>query len=142
VKIEPDRRWDHIGREVLRVHRDFQARALAELRSRGHTSLTPSQIGLLPHLESDGTTVSTAARRAEITKQAVGKLVHELERHGYVKRTPDRLDARAAVVTFTDAGAELLSDIGAVIESIESAYVERIGERRFRQLRTLLAQLA
>lgn len=139
---ESDRaRWDHIGRDVLAVHQDFQNRALGDLQRRGHTSLTASLIALLPHLETGGSRVAEAARRAGITKQAVGKLVGELERLGYVTRSPDPTDGRAAVVTFTTTGKRLLSDIRRTIATIEKDYAARLGEERLRQLRVLLNQL-
>lgn len=131
-------RWDHTGRRVLLVHQDFQRRALGELRRRGHTSLTPSLIALLPHLEQSGSRVSDVAERAGITKQAVSKLVQELVRLGYVARAPDRDDGRAQVVTFTPTGDTLLADIRRTIRIIERAYAGAIGDGGLVQLHALL----
>ncbi len=134
------RRHDHIGRDVLAVHTDFQQRARAELRRRGH-QLTPSLIGLLPHLDERGTTVTVAAGHAGISKQAVGKLVTELERLGYVERRVHPDDMRATLVVFTERGSGLLRDIVRTIDGIEASYAEAIGTRRFHELRSLLGEL-
>lgn len=134
------RRHDHIGRDVLALHTDFQRRARLELRRRGH-QLTPSLIALLPHLDERGTTVTVAARHAGISKQAVGKLVTELERLGYVERRVHPDDMRATLVVFTERGRRLLRDIVMTIDGIEASYAEAIGTRRFDELRSLLGEL-
>ncbi|CAA9253079.1 MAG: hypothetical protein AVDCRST_MAG10-2270 [uncultured Acidimicrobiales bacterium] len=134
------RRHDHIGRDVLSIHADFQRRARAELRRRGH-DLAPSLIALLPHLDETGTTVTVAARHAGISKQAVGKLVGELERLGYIERRPHPDDLRATLVVFTDRGAELLRDIVGTIDGIERVYAEAVGTSGLRELRSLLGEL-
>ena len=134
------RRHDHIGRDVLIIHADFQRRARAELRRRGH-DLGPSLIALLPHLDEKGTTVTVAARHAGISKQAVGKLVGELERLGYIERRPHPDDMRATLVVFTDRGAGLLRDIVETINGIERCYAEAIGASELQELRSLLGEL-
>ena len=134
------RRRDHIGRDLLAVHADFQHRARAELLRRGH-ELTPSLIALLPHLEETGTTVTVAARHAGISKQAVGKLVGELERLGYVQRLAHPDDLRATLVVFTGRGQRLLRDIVETIDGIERYYVAVLGRSGFDELRSLLTRL-
>lgn len=126
---------------MLVVHRDFQRRALAELGRRGHRELTPALVGLLPHLHTEGSRAIDVARRAGITKQAVGKLLGELERQGYLNRSPDPDDRRAQVAEFTPRGEELLADIRTTIAHIEAAYADLLGEQRFGQLRSLLTDL-
>lgn len=134
------RRRSHIGRDVLAIHTDFQQRARAALRRCGHT-LTPSLIALLPHLDERGTTVTAAARHAGITKQAVGKLVGELVRLGYVERRPHPQDMRATLVIFTSRGHGLLRDIVRTVDEIESDYIDAIGASAFDELRSLLVKL-
>ncbi len=140
MEVRLSRRHDHIGRDVLALHADFQRRARLELRRRGH-ELSPSLITLLPHLDEHGTTVTVAARHAGISKQAVGKLVSELERLGYVARRPHPDDMRATLVVFTDRGKGLLRDIVKTINGIESTYAEAIGTSGFDELRSLLGKL-
>ena len=134
------RRRDHIGRDLLAIHTDFQRRARVELRRRGH-DLAPSLIGLLPHLDENGTTVTVAARHAGISKQAVGKLVGELVRLGYVERRAHPDDLRATLVVFTERGKVLLRDIVKTIDGIERCYAEAIGTSGLEELRVLLGEL-
>ena len=140
MDVPLSRRQDHIGRDVLVIHADFQHRARVELRRRGH-DLAPSLIGLLPHLDENGTTVTVAARHAGISKQAVGKLVGELVRLGYVERRPHPDDMRATLVVFTERGNVLLRDIVKTIDGIERCYAEAIGVSGLEDLRALLGKL-
>ena len=134
-------RVDHVGRDLLVANRDFQARALGELRRRGHDDLTPALVGLIPHLDRAGTRVTQLAERAATTKQAAGQLVGELERLGDVRKEPDPTDRRASLVVFTDRGDALLADVLAAIAGVESRYAAVLGDRDLATLRRLLGRI-
>src|SRR5215216_19447 len=51
-----------------------------------------------------GTRLTVLAQRATMTPQAMGELVDDLERAGYVRRVPDPADRRAKLVVLTDRG--------------------------------------
>ena len=132
----------HVGRLLLRASRAFNARATEKLRVRGYGGLTLAHLALLPHLDADGTRVTTLAERAGMTKQGMGQLVGDLERQGYAARAPDPTDRRAALVRFTEAGRRLLADAVAVTGELEAEYVAILGEQRLATLRETLAVLA
>ena len=146
-EILPDRdtiasyRDHHIGRLFLRAHRDFSERAMCKLQERGHDGLGPAHMGLLPHLDVDGTRASILAERAAISKQAAGVLVQDLETKGYVRREPDPADRRAAIVCFTADGERFLRDAYDVKQEIEAEYRAILGDAGFDQLQTLLSQV-
>ncbi len=76
-----------------------------------------------------------------MTKQAMGKLVDELEEIGYVERLPDPEDGRAKIVRFSRAGRALLRDSGEIVDSIWNEYAELLGEQRLARLRDSLVLL-
>ena len=131
----------YLGRLLLLGHRDFAERAGAKLRARGHLGLGPAHTGLLAHFDPAGTRITTLAERARVTKQAAGQLVADLERQGYLQRTPDPTDRRAVLVRFTEAGGRFLVDATEVKDEIEAEYRRRLGEERFRALRDALLVL-
>jgi DNA-binding MarR family transcriptional regulator len=134
-------RQDHIGRLLLRAHRDFTDSAVAQLQSRGHSSLGAAAIGLIPYIDLEGTRASTLTERAGISKQAIGQLLSELETAGYVKRNPDPQDGRAAIIALSDLGWRLLHDSYTLKLEIETEYTGILGERRMRALREALKLL-
>jgi len=124
---------------------DFRDRMRAGLRDRGHAALQPAHSGVIVNLRTEGTRLTELAERAGISKQAMGKLVAEMEDIGYVRCAPDPVDARAKLVTFSRSGLGLLADAGTVVDDIWELYAGLIGERRLSTLRssllTLLAKL-
>jgi DNA-binding MarR family transcriptional regulator len=86
-------------------------------------------------LDDDGTTVSTLAERAGVSKQAMADLVVHLELHGYVTREPDPSDGRAKLVLLTDRGREVMDIALGAVPAIEQQLAELTGERRLTQLR-------
>jgi len=135
-------RGRHVGRLLLRAHRAFNARATQKLRQRGYDRLTLAHVNLLPHLDLEGTRITTLAERAGITKQGVGQFVADLERQGYLVRESDPDDRRAALVRFSDAGRRLLRDAVAVTSELEVEYAAALGNRRLASLRDALEALA
>jgi DNA-binding MarR family transcriptional regulator len=134
-------RQEHIGRLLQRANRMFSEQATDMLRARGHTGLSLAHTTLLSHLDLDGTRISVLAERANMTKQAMGQLVAELERQGYLTRTSDPSDRRASLVQFTEAGWRFLLDAAEIKRSIEGEYATVLGEKRLAELRASLELL-
>lgn len=134
-------RSHHVGRLLLRAHRDFSARAIAKLRERGYSGLTLSHLSLLPHLDTTGTRTTVLAERGGMTKQGMGQLVIDLERQGYLVRQPDPTDGRAVLVTFSEQGERLLGDALEVTGEVEAEYAAALGPERMAQFREMLATL-
>lgn len=131
-------REHHVGRLLLQAHRAFSARAVAKLRERGYGGLSLAHIALLPHLDVEGTRITTLADRAGMTKQGMGHLVLDLEHQGYVERSPDPADRRAVLVRFTVAGRQFLGDAVAVTREMDDEYAALLGERQHAALREAL----
>jgi DNA-binding MarR family transcriptional regulator len=112
---------------------------LARLADAGHAAVRTPHGAVFQFLEKDGSTVSSLAARAGVTKQAMADLVAHLEQHGYVTRVPDPSDRRAKLVLATPAGREVMALARATVPEIERRIAELIGERRHRQLREDLA---
>jgi len=113
---------------MARVQRRVPAARLA------HTTL-------LPHIDLEGTRATEIARRAGITKQAVGQLVDDMIGLGMLERVPDPDDGRAQLVRFTDEGiAQLLAGLD-VLDEIEIDLGGDAGAGTLDRLRRDLAKL-
>jgi DNA-binding MarR family transcriptional regulator len=134
-------RQEHIGRYLHKAARAFNNRALEKLRTRGHSQLGLVHMNLLPHLDLDGTRLTTLAERAGSTKQAVGQLVDELVAHGYLERNPDPSDGRGTLVCFTKTGWQFLTDAQAIKLEIETEYQAALGSLTWRNLNKSLRAL-
>jgi len=96
---------------------------------------------VLEHLPTEGCRLTELARRAGISKQAMGQHVAELEDLGYLDCAADPDDGRAKIVHFSDAGLDLLQDSRDIVDEIWEHYAARIGESRLRRFRTDLLAL-
>jgi DNA-binding MarR family transcriptional regulator len=93
------------------------------------------------HLRLSGTRLTELARRASMSKQAMGQLVDEVERLGYVERVSDTTDGRAKIVRFTQAGLELIKDGTDIATAIQREYAKLIGKKKLNLLRKILEEL-
>jgi len=125
---------------LQRLAGDFRQRVRTGLRGRGHT-IQPAHASVIVHLRTEGSRLTQLAERAGMSKQAMGKLVDELEALGYVERVADAADGRAKLVRFRRPGRVFLADAGEIVAEIWEHYAEQIGEKRLRRLRADLVDL-
>ena len=119
------------------------AGALVEtLRARGHPAIRPKHGAVFANIERQGTRPSAMAERAGIGKAAMGELIDELQRLGYVRREPDPSDRRAKLVVPTDAAVEVTNIVHEFNMNLETTYRELLGEEAYQALRTALQAIA
>jgi DNA-binding MarR family transcriptional regulator len=101
----------------------------------------PAHSAVFAQIAPDGSRLTDLARRANMSPQAMGELVDELEELGYVVRRPDPTDRRAKLIVLTKKGHACIAAGIATIDGIEQQLIDRLGERGHRQLRSLLSKL-
>lgn len=116
--------------------------AIARLAERGHDAVRPAHGAVFQYLDDAGTTVSTLAARAQMTKQAMAELVAHLERHGYVRRVPDPADRRAKLVRPTGRGQEVVALAQELVPEVEQLIDDTLGAARAEAMRRDLRALA
>jgi DNA-binding MarR family transcriptional regulator len=136
------RRSVNLRQLLTRSTRRLNERLVAALRSRGYADVRLAHSTVLANLDLSGSTVSEIAARALVPKQAVSKLVLELEEMGYLTRAAHELDGRSAVVRFTRRGLKLMRETFDMIADLEGEIAATLGPRRYRALCTSLAALA
>jgi DNA-binding MarR family transcriptional regulator len=124
---------------LLRASRIVNRDVVEGLHARGYADLRSTHTVLLSNIDLAGSTVTEAADRAGITKQAMGRLADELEAAGYVRVRSDPSDARARVLQLTNNGKQLMLDSLEVMAELERRYADSLGRDR---LAALLGGLA
>lgn len=107
----------------------------------GGPVLRQAHTALFPHIDFAGTRPTEIARRAGISKQAVGQVLDELEAAGLVERIADPEDKRARLVRFTQRGAAGIMHGLGVLERLEKRFADEIGADSMRRLHRILSQL-
>jgi DNA-binding MarR family transcriptional regulator len=90
------------------------------------------------HLIAGPLTIGVLAERLGVSQQAASKSVADLERRGYVERTPDPDDARARLVGLTERGRGVIAAAREQRTALAGELAERLGERRVESARRLL----
>ena len=99
--------------------------ALSNLAARG--CVGASHIHITRHLALKGSRLTDLAARANVSKQAMGKLVEQCEAWGLVERLADARDARARRIVFTPVGLSWLQAFGQAVAQAEAELREAVG---------------
>jgi DNA-binding MarR family transcriptional regulator len=101
----------------------------------------PSYGAVFALLRPEGSRLSDLAREAQVSPQAMGELVDELEGLGYLVRTADPADRRAKLIRLTALGRRCDAAAGRAIAALERDLDRVLGERGHQQLRRSLSRL-
>jgi DNA-binding MarR family transcriptional regulator len=133
-------------RTLRRAHVTVERRVLARLAEAGFEDLRPAHLTVLRYVAPDGRRISELAHDTGVSRQAVSKVVAELERLGVVVQEPDPRDGRARVVRHTERGRRGRAIAIAAFGAIEAELAAVIGTgsmgRLLRDLQTLEAVAA
>ena len=141
-KVEPGEGRRHLGVLLRTGWHGFLDELFARLAAEGFDDLRPAYSPVFQHLEPGGTRIGVLAERAQMTNQSMGYLIDALESRGYVERTRDPADRRAALVVITNRGREQITTARRLIAEIEREWEHRIGSQRMTALREGLQALA
>lgn len=102
----------------------------------------PAHAAVMQHIDVEaGTRLTTIASRANITPQAVGELVDDLERLGYVVRRPDPDDRRAKRIVLTDQGQACVAAALDTVAALEAELEHLLGSDGLAQLHDMLDRI-
>jgi DNA-binding MarR family transcriptional regulator len=114
----------------------------ATLRQQGHPGIRPKHGAVFGNIDLEGTRATTLAERAGMGKAAMGELVDELERLGYVERRPDPADRRAKLVVPTPRALEVTRLVHDFNRKLEARYRRLLGKEAYATLRASLAAIS
>lgn len=101
----------------------------------------PKHSAVFAQIDPEGSRLTDLARRANITPQAMGELVDELQELGYVTREPDPTDRRAKLIVLTPKGRAAVEAGKQTIVGLETRITEILGEKGHETLREMLGKL-
>jgi DNA-binding MarR family transcriptional regulator len=118
-----------------------QQRMLELLHERGFDDLDAAHLNVFQYPGPQGARPSELAAQLRISKQALNYLLGELERLGYLERRPDPDDLRSRRIVLTPRGTDAILVIREAVAEMETIWSDRLGAKRFGQLRDLLVEL-
>jgi DNA-binding MarR family transcriptional regulator len=132
---------DNFAPALVAASRALVATMMPEIASSGFKGITPAFASLMSLLDATGVRPTTLAKRAGTTKQAIGQLVRELEKRGYVEQVPDRADTRAKIVRLTKRGVALYAACADARYDLQATVIAKLGKVKVSRLRRNLIEL-
>lgn len=123
------------------VKKDFDFQLIEQLQQRGYMDFKIGDMVLLANISPEGTINNELAKKARITKQAMSKVVKNLESNGFIFTRKHETDNRATVIYLSDKGKQLVIDSSACVQDIQRGYTNIIGEKDTEILRDILFRL-
>jgi DNA-binding MarR family transcriptional regulator len=118
-----------------------QRHMLERLHGRGFADLDAAHLIVFQYPGPQGARPSELADRLRISKQALGYLLGQLERLGYLERRPHPQDQRGKRIVLTRRGERAVRVIREAVAEVEGVWTGKLGAARFAQLRELLEEL-
>ncbi|HUG13983.1 MAG TPA: MarR family transcriptional regulator [Thermomicrobiales bacterium] len=132
----------HIPRLYGWASRVVETQLQDGLAAAGFGDLRPAHLRVFEHLPRHGARLTDIARRAQATKQAIGYLVAELERRGYLERVPDASDGRASIIRRTDRGRAADEVVFTILAREDQEWRRRLGSKRYDDILAALRDLS
>ena len=127
-----------LSRLFVRSYRIVKTMNASILESFGYHQVKIGHIMLMMNLSEDGSTSMELARRVQISKQAMSKLVNELAEQGFLEVLKHPEDHRATIVKSTLKGNKFLLDLDICRRHVEAEFAQVIGPEKLENLKDIL----
>jgi DNA-binding MarR family transcriptional regulator len=135
-------RMTHLGRLLLELSKDFVASSNDYMKAKGYDFVRATHIRVLSQIKNEGSDLSDLIKKVGLSKQAINKVIRQLEELDIISTQISDKDARARVVRFTPKGRRFL-DVGLeVIEVLEKEYRDVLGRTDYLHLKASLEKIA
>lgn len=115
-----------------------ERRHLEIMATQGFDDVRRAHNAVFVNLPSEGIRLTGLADEADMSKQAMGELVDDLEAKGYVERTPDPTDGRAKLIVWAARGLRAHEATLEAFAEIETELVAAAGPDVVAEFRSAL----
>ncbi|SEW18624.1 transcriptional regulator, MarR family [Chitinophaga sp. YR573] len=123
------------------LKKDMDFKITEKLQQKGYDNFKLGDLVLIVNIQPEGIINNELAKRARITKQAMSKVVKNLEAGGYILTRKHENDNRSAVIFLTDNGKRLLISAAESFREIQEEYTDIIGQEDADSLKLILGKL-
>lgn len=130
-----------IGALVAIIDQELRRRVTAALHASGFSDYRATYRGIFMWTRAEGSRITELAKLAQITQQSMSELVAELERRGYVERTPDPTDRRAVLVRRTERGWHVNAISRQAVAEAQAEWESQLGAPEYAHLLEALRRI-
>jgi DNA-binding MarR family transcriptional regulator len=128
-------------RAVNLLKKEMDNRLTESLQQKGYADFKMGDMVLIANIAPEGIINNELAKKAHITKQAMSKVVKNLEASGYIVTRKHENDNRATVIFLSDKGKELVIAATESVLEIERYYAGLVGENDLGEAKDVLIRL-
>ena len=131
----------NLCKHIYITHRYFNEWAQKKWKEDGWVNIRPEQLRLIAILRTDEVNNNELAKRARVSKQAMSKMVNDLESHGFIDVNPDPNDSRSKIVSVSNKGADFLEYFYNCNKPINKQFRDILGDEKADKLLEILSEL-
>lgn len=141
-KSKTGEKSENLGRLLRQASQTWATAVADHVARRGHDGFSLPRADMMARLKSSSSVrVTDIAAGTGFTKQAVGQIVGDLEKLGYVRREPDPEDARARRLICTEAGHAFLASVDKATKAADRLLASSLDKTERKRLLKLLKKL-
>lgn len=122
--LESHKNW---GKICYYVKKEFDDWATDELAKQGYPNFKMMYMPFLMNINVDGNTNKEIANKGRVSKQAMSKVVKELETLGLIKVDNNQADKRSAIIFLTNKGKKMVYTAKKHVQALTNEYKEIMG---------------
>ncbi len=126
------------GKILNHLRKQFDIWAIDRLSQKGYKGFKMTYMPVIMNIDLNGTNNNDLAIRAKVTKQAMSKVIKELQKSGYISSKTDPNDKRSTIFKLTSKGNSFIKCARESVGELMDEYRKLIGKKNYDGL---LAQL-
>lgn len=128
------------GKVIAHLRKQFEQWATGRLAQKGYKGFKMVYMPVIMNIDLEGTNNNDLAKRAQVTKQAMSKVVKELQQMGYITSKTDPNDKRSTIFMLTAKGKNFIQGARDSVAELMEEYRGVLGKKNFDEtLHNLLA---
>jgi len=122
------------GKVISHLKREFDYWAAVEIENHGFKGFKLAYMPVFMSIRPEGISNNELAVKAKVTKQAMSKVVKELQALGYIKTQIHKDDNRCVMISLTEKGKRLTVNARISVMALTAEFESLIGKQRFKLL--------
>ncbi|HLZ16677.1 MAG TPA: MarR family transcriptional regulator [Cyclobacteriaceae bacterium] len=122
------------GKVLSHLKKQFDKWAVERLAQKGYKGFKMTYMPVIMNIDLNGTNNNDLAVRAKVTKQAMSKVIKELQKSGFISSRTDPNDKRSVIFQLTTKGKSFIMSARESVGELMNEYRKEFGKKTFDDL--------
>ena len=129
------------GKIISHLKKQMDQWSISQLSKFGYKDFKIAYMPVIMNIDMEGTNNNDLAARARVTKQAMSKVIKELQKKGYISAKTDPKDKRSVIFTLTARGKDFIQGARFCVGGLMDDYRKEFGKKNFNELLQQLVEV-